>query len=63
MLTFYSDAILISIPAVTGASIFAVGLGINVTKTLCTLGTNSGRESLFSRVFFKIPFRINYHLT
>lgn len=46
MLTVYSDAVFISIPAITGAPVFAKGLRIKVTKDLCALESKSGTESV-----------------
>ena len=55
MLTIYSDAVFISIPAVTGAVVFAMGLRIKVTKDLCALESKSGTE----RVCF-LGFSLKY---
>jgi len=56
MLTAYSGAVFISIPAVTGAIVFAMGLRNKVTKDLCTLESKSGTE----RVCF-LGFSLKYH--
>lgn len=49
MFAIYSDAVFISIPAVTVTIVFTVGLRIKVTKDLCALENQSGTE----RVCFK----------
>lgn len=42
MLTIYSGAVFIRIPAVTDATVFAMGLRIRITKDLCALESRIG---------------------